>query len=280
MLKYSILTSLYNSEIFLDDYFATVFNQLILPDQIILIDDTKNPPKLEEIIDKKKIKYKFSNIILLTNKINLGPTLSLNKGLLRCNNNLIFRLDVDDLWLPHHTKQTLEYYLKDNSYLIYANSLRNKNFLTRMKCDKYLINENFTIHSSWLINKNVCKNFKYRINKPSVALEDYFTLLYYKWHNFKLYTSENITVNYRENFFSHGYKNKSNIKYINFRKKISKLFLILNLKRKTPFQKIYFLLFEYGLIKFAVLNFWILDYLYIKKCFYFAKKYFKIATNE
>ena len=271
MLKYSILTSLYKSENFLDDYFATIFNQLILPNQIILIDDTKNSLRLDEIIEEKKIKYKFSNIILIKNNVNLGPTISLNKGIKLSDNNLIFRLDVDDLWQPNHTKQTLEYYFKDPSYLIYCNSLRNKNFLTKMKCDKYLINENFTIHSSWLINKNVCKNFRYRINKPSIALEDYFTLLYYRWHNFKFYISENITVIYRENFFSHGNLNKFNIKYINFRKKISKLFFILNFRNKTTSKKIYFFLFEYGLIKYAVLIFWIYDYFKIKKYFYLVK---------
>jgi len=274
MLKYSILTSLYKSENFIDDYFVTIFNQLILPNEIILIDDTKNSPKLEKVIEEKKIKYKFSNIILIKNDFHLGPTTSLNKGLKLSNNDLIFRLDVDDLWQPNHTKQTLEYYLKDTSYLIYCNSLRNKNFLTKMKCDKYFINENFTIHSSWLINRSVCKNFSYKICRPIIALEDYFTLLYYKWHNFKFYISENITVYYRENPNSHGQLHKRNFKYIALRKKISKLFLFLNLKSKTPFQKIYFLLFEYGLIKFAVLLFWILDYLYIKRCFYFAKKYF------
>ena len=179
MHKFTILTSLYKSELFLEDYFNTIFNQLILPNEIVLIDDTKNPNDLEEIINVQKIKHKFDRIILLKNSKNIGPALSLNKGLLSCSNNLIFRLDVDDLWLPNHTKKTLEYYEKDKNYLIYSNSLKRKNLLTNIKCDEYYINENHLIHSSWLINRNVCENFKYRMKKPSVALEDYFTLLYY-----------------------------------------------------------------------------------------------------
>ena len=275
MHKFTILTSLYNSESFLKNYFETIFNQLILPDEIILIDDTKNPYNLEDIIEEYKIKYRFDNIVLIKNSKNQGPAISLNKGLLISSNNLIFRLDVDDLWLTNHTKQTLEYYEKDNSYLIYANSLKRKNFLTNIKCDKYYINDNHLIHSSWLINKNVLKIFTYRMQRPSVALEDYYTILYYIWKGFKIFYSYNITTVYTENIFSHGRTYIKNKKYIKTRKKISLLFLKYYLKNKTFFQKIYFLLFQYGLLKLIVLLIWILDYLKIRYSFYYIKKYFK-----
>lgn len=275
MHKFTILTSLYNSDTFLNNYFKTIFDQLLLPEEIILIDDTKNPHNLEKIIEEQKTKNRFKNIILLKNPKNLGPTSSLNKGLLKCSNSLIFRLDVDDLWLPNHTMQTLEYYERDSSYLIYANSLKQKNFFTTMKCDEYFINENHLIHSSWLINKNICKNFKYRMNRPSVALEDYFTMLYYKWHNFKFFFSNNITTIYTENISSHGRKFLYNQRYIHIRKKISILFLTYYLKNKNFLQKINFILFQYNLFKFIILIIWILDYLKIRYFFLYIKKYFK-----
>jgi hypothetical protein len=65
------------------------------------------------------------------------------------------------------------------------------------------INENHLIHSSWLINRNVFKNFNYRMKRPSIALEDYYTILYYMWNNFKIFYSYNITTVYTENIFSH-----------------------------------------------------------------------------
>ena len=83
MHKFTILTSLYNSNNFLNNYFKTIFDQLLLPDEIILIDDTKNPHNLEKIIEEQKTKNRFKNIILLKNPKNLGPTMSLNKGLLK-----------------------------------------------------------------------------------------------------------------------------------------------------------------------------------------------------
>jgi len=275
MHKFTILTSLYNSDTFLNNYFKTIFDQLLLPDEIILIDDTKNPHNLEKIIEEQKTKNRFKNIILLKNPENLGPTTSLNKGLLKCSNSLIFRLDVDDLWLPNHTMQTLEYYERDSSYLIYANSLKQKNFLTTMKCDEYFINENHLIHSSWLINKNICKNFQYKMNRPSIALEDYYTMLYYKWHNFKFFFSNNITTIYTENISSHGRRYLYNKRYINFRKKISILFLKLYLRNKNFLQIMNFILFQYGLLKLIILIIWILDYIKIRYFSYYIKKYFK-----
>ena len=177
-MKYSILTSIYKSQPFLNSYFETIFNQNVKPNEIILIDDTKNPENLVEILNNKKTKYGFNNIFIIHNKQNMGPAASLNKGLLKCSNNLIFRLDVDDQWLPNHTQKMLEFYNKDKNYLIYANSLKKINFLTNLKCDSFFINENHLIHSSWLINRNICKDFKYHMITPAVALEDYFTLLY------------------------------------------------------------------------------------------------------
>ena len=177
MMKFSVLTSLYNSEKFLDNYFKTIFQQKLLPDEIILVDDTKNPKNIIDIIDQKKKVYGFDQIHLIDNKINLGPAISLNKGIKFCRNNLIFRLDVD-LWSPNHTLEMIKAYKKNSSYLIYSNSLKKNSFLTNLKCDDYLINENHLIHSSWLINRNICKNFRYHMLRPSIGLEDYFTLLY------------------------------------------------------------------------------------------------------
>ena len=97
MENFSILTALYKSNSFLDNYFKTIFNQIILPNEIILIDDGNNY-NLDEIIYNKKKQYNFRNIILIKNKNNIGLGPSLNKGLKISSNNLVFRLDVDDEW--------------------------------------------------------------------------------------------------------------------------------------------------------------------------------------
>jgi hypothetical protein len=65
MNRFTVLTSLFNSEQFIDQYFDTIFSQKILPTEIVLIDDTNNPKDLDEILNKKKILYKIKKIILI-----------------------------------------------------------------------------------------------------------------------------------------------------------------------------------------------------------------------
>ena len=47
MKKFTILTSIYNSKKFLSSYFKTISIQKYMPDEIVLIDDTKNPKDLK-----------------------------------------------------------------------------------------------------------------------------------------------------------------------------------------------------------------------------------------
>lgn len=265
MIKFSVLTSIYKSEPYLNAYFKTIFSQKVLPSEIILIDDTKNPENINEIIDEKKELYNFKNIKLYKNYINLGPAKSLNIGLKHCSNNLIFRLDVDDVWNVDHTYKMLEFYKKNENYLIYSNSLIKQDFLTNLKCDKYFINENHLIHSSWLINRNVCSNFKYRMETPSVALEDYFTILYYKKKNYEVYYTHEKTTKYNYVENSHGRLNAYNFKYLKTRKLISRIFLDLYMKDKNWYEKIKFIIFKFGIIKLLIFLFWIQDYAHIRK---------------
>jgi hypothetical protein len=163
-------------------------------------------------------------------------------------------LDVDDLWSANHTSNMISLYQKNPNYLIYANSLRKKNFLTNLKCDDYLINENHLIHSSWLINRNVCKNFRYHMLRPSIGLEDYFTLLYYS-KRFKFFFNYLQTANYLNYPNSHGKISRYNKKYNVIRKKISILFFKINTKKKNFLQLCHFIFFKFGIVKFLIFIF-------------------------
>lgn len=248
MNKYSIITSLYNCGRFIDSYFKTIFSQKILPEEIILIDDTNNPNNLNDILDKKKILYNFENIFLIINDKNLGPAISLNKAIKICKNELIFRLDVDDFWHPNHTFEMISSYNENSTFLIYANSVKKNNFLNRIKCDNYLINENHLISSSWLINKRICKDFKFKLLGPKLGLEDYFTLLYYS-RKYKFFWNYKNTVKYINTFDSFSKILSLNKNYFKNRKKISRLFFSINIKNKNLFQRINFILFKFGIIK-------------------------------
>jgi glycosyltransferase involved in cell wall biosynthesis len=261
-MKTSILTPLHKSNEYLDDYFNTIFNQTILPDEIILIDDTKNHPNLNQIIENKKLFYKFNNILLIKNNINLGPTESLNKGIKFCNYKLIFRLDVDDLWHPKHICKMLSYYRINKKYLIYANSLSSSNFINKIISDDYLINGNHFVHSSWLINRNVCRGFKYFVNYKFEP-EDYATLKYYIKKNYNFFFTNELTAFYKNNSKSYSKISQKNIFYEKNLKKISKELFFFYYKiykvNNLQFSFIKFIFFKLGFAKFLVFIFISLD---------------------
>ena len=215
MKKFTILTSIYNSKKFLSSYFKTISIQKYMPDEIVLIDDTKNPKDLKNILLKYQKKYKFKKIILIKNKKNLGPAKSYNKGLKKIKNKLIFRLDVDDKWKKNHVSYLLGLHEKYKNVLIYSNSVKYDSIKNRLKCDDYFINENQSIHSSWLINKEEYKDFEYKLENPILALEDYATITYYLKKNFKIFLTNKKSVIYNfANPNSHGKNYKKNLLFI------------------------------------------------------------------
>ena len=260
--KYSILTSVYKGEKFIKPYFKSVLEQDVKPYEIVLIDDGQNPKNFEEIIDKIKIEYSFDNILLIKNKKNVGPCISLNKGLTYCTTDLIFRLDFDDQWKKNHTKIFLDIQNKSPDYLIYGYNLKYTSIRNFLKCDKFYINENPLIHSSWLINKKLNKNFKYFLENPVIALEDWFTMVYYIKRGYRIFNLyDPCTVKYLVNPDSHGQNFKKNKKFIAYRKRIAISLYKYNFK-KLNFTQI---LIKFGILNTLIFFFWTLDKFKIKK---------------
>ena len=177
-MKYSILTSsnLYKLN-WLKNYVKSINSQIILADELIFIDDGSKNSHLTEQFLRKNLNP-LIKIIFIKNFLNLGITKSLNIGLKRINNKIIFRLDIDDTWNTNHSNYNLNFYKRDKNFLIYSNN--SKNHVSGL-ADLNLLLDNPTIHSSWIINKNLCINFKYCPEFP----EDFSTLSYYYRRNFK-----------------------------------------------------------------------------------------------
>ena len=218
-MKYSLLTtSNSNSLIFINRYLKSINKQKILPYELIFVDDGISKINSKKIINKtlnKKIK-----LIFIKNKKNLGILTSLNKGLKKIRTNLIFKLDIDDTWKRDHSRFMIEQYKKNNKYLIYSNSSK---YFSKGITDETLILDNPTIHSSWVINKNLLTNFKYcNIDKNP---EDYGTLSKYYRCGYKYKIVKKKTINHYsiDNSFSKKKKANRNLKEI--RKKNLKHYL-------------------------------------------------------
>jgi len=239
-MKYSILTScnVYKFN-WLKNYVKSINSQIILADELIFIDDgSKNSYLMEQYLRKNL--NPLIKIIFIKNFLNLGVSKSLNKGLNRINNKIIFRLDIDDTWNKNHSNYNLNFYKRDKNFLIYSNNY--KNHFSGL-ADLNLVLDNPTVHSSWIINKNLCINFKYNFELP----EDFATLSYYYRKNFKFKLVNKKTVNYFSSNLSQSKKINANINIELIKKKN----LIFNLKKFSYFIFIKNLGF-FGMLKLIV----------------------------
>ena len=99
--KYSVLMSLYIKERpeYLDLAIKSIVEQSLKPDEIVIVKDGKITSELQEILDKYKSIYPELFKIIGYEK-NRGLGLALNYGLKHCSNELVARMDTDDISKP------------------------------------------------------------------------------------------------------------------------------------------------------------------------------------
>ena len=81
-------------------------NKQLLP--INGLDFPNNPNKSDFDLNFIISKYKKLNFIILINEYNLGLPKSLNKGLCYCNNDIVFRMDADDIMFNDRLEKILD----------------------------------------------------------------------------------------------------------------------------------------------------------------------------
>lgn len=98
MEKYSVLMSLYVKEN--PDYLRlaidSMINQTVKPDEIVIVEDGPLTDELYAVVMEYKEKYSDLFKIVVSEK-NIGLGLALNMGLKECRNELVARMDTDDI---------------------------------------------------------------------------------------------------------------------------------------------------------------------------------------
>lgn len=112
--KYSVLMSLYNEE--KPENFAlsleSMLNQTIEPDEIILVLDGSINENLQRIVRCFSVKYpNIMKVIPLEENIGLG--LALNEGIKVARNELLARMDTDDISYPNRIELQLKEFEKN-----------------------------------------------------------------------------------------------------------------------------------------------------------------------
>ncbi|NLJ17773.1 glycosyltransferase [Globicatella sulfidifaciens] len=107
-IKYSVLMSIYHKE--KPDFFIksieSMLRQTIKPDEIVIVKDGPLTPELDQVINKY-INQEPGLFTIVPLEKNLGLGLALNEGLKRCRNELVARMDTDDISLENRCELQL-----------------------------------------------------------------------------------------------------------------------------------------------------------------------------
>ena len=109
MEKYSVLMSLYKKEHpeYLRLALDSMINQTVMPDEIVLVEDGPLTDELYQVVMEYEEKYpELLHVVI--NEVNIGLGLALNKGLEACRNELVARMDTDDISKPDRCEKQLK----------------------------------------------------------------------------------------------------------------------------------------------------------------------------
>ncbi len=113
-MNYSVLLPVYKTDN--PRYFKlsleSILNQTVKSNDIVIVKDGMVPQAIQEIIDSCSRQYpNIINQIQLEKNIGLG--LALNKGIEACKNELIARMDSDDISMPDRCEKQLDMFRAD-----------------------------------------------------------------------------------------------------------------------------------------------------------------------
>ncbi len=120
--NFSVIMSVFNSEIFLSEAIESILNQTLTNFEFIIIDDgsTDNSSSIIQNYARKDPRIK-----LVENNINIGLARSLNKGIELANGKYIARMDADDISIPNRFEK--QYHYLENNQNIYVVGSNYKN---------------------------------------------------------------------------------------------------------------------------------------------------------
>lgn len=117
-MKYSFLMSVYAKDKpkFLQTSIDSMVNQTAAPEQIVLVVDGPVPAEVENVINQYGEKTELFTVVRL--KKNEGLANALNVGLKHCRNELVARMDADDISLPTRCEKELELFGQDEKLVL------------------------------------------------------------------------------------------------------------------------------------------------------------------
>ncbi|MCC8069845.1 MAG: glycosyltransferase [Ruminococcus sp.] len=108
-MPFSVLLSLYKKEspIFLRQSLDSLFNQTLLPSEVVLVLDGPIGDELNEVVEDYRNHYSILKVY--PQKVNKGLGKALNIGLNKCQNELVARMDTDDIAKPERFEKQIAF---------------------------------------------------------------------------------------------------------------------------------------------------------------------------
>ncbi|MEW5785226.1 MAG: glycosyltransferase [Bacillota bacterium] len=119
MENYSVLMSVYDKDMpeYLNKSIESMINQSVAPDEIIIVKDGCLTEKLDEVLNRFiKCHPWLIKIVGIEKNVGLGK--ALNFGLHYCNNDLVARMDSDDISLNTRCEKQLNAFSVDKDLII------------------------------------------------------------------------------------------------------------------------------------------------------------------
>tara|TARA_B100000287_G_scaffold434977_1_gene501244 strand:+ start:3426 stop:4238 length:813 start_codon:yes stop_codon:yes gene_type:complete len=243
--KFSVLIPVYIKEDpeFFQQCLDSILIQSIQPDEIIITADRGISSAMQKIINEASSVLPIKLITYLGNS-QLGG--SLNLGVLSCSNELIFRMDADDICVYDRFEYMLNVFNKADADLLggWTNEFINKpNDIKRERRTPL----NITLKNSWLRNplnhptvlfkkKSVLDSGNYQ---ECIGCEDWYLWLRMLKNNKKLLNCDKVVVHQR---VGNGFENRrSGKKYLNYKINAIKTFKAEKLITTKAFWIIYFI---------------------------------------
>lgn len=116
-IKVSVLMSIYFKE--KPEYFResleSILNQTYFPDEIVLVKDGTLTNELEEVIKEYKEKLNIKTVSL---EKNVGLGLALREGILHCSNEIVIRMDTDDIMYKDKILEQIKIFSQDKELIL------------------------------------------------------------------------------------------------------------------------------------------------------------------
>ncbi len=211
-MKISVIVPVYNGRNYLPECLDSIGNQILQPEEVIVIDDVSAEP-VDDIVDIYAARQGYPQIHLLRLDINQGQAAARNMGILQSRGDWLAFLDHDDIWDPDHLAEQKKTAMSSGADLVFCQAKLfrghlSSGFICHAIPKTYkgealepldLMKDNFIIMSSCLIRKDALTEVGLFDVSPALrSVEDLDLFLKLMQKNMKFAMSEQASLNYRK----------------------------------------------------------------------------------